>query len=188
MSKLLNKISWMRGHPTLYIQELICKSRIGWNTALLGWTCVGYSFRHRLSRSHLHSFILEYRILYFISLGMGAKKPGQRTKAETKLRLTNPLQGDPSAWVLYYVAINLGGSPGLWAATAASYCQAGQGNSPNWFRQNIGLKLMGHPVLFNESLVPSIYMSNASLHIDKNTNTVQPACKDNSLCTKPWTV
>ena len=34
----------------------------------------------------------------------------------------NSVQSDPSAWVLYSVAINLGSSPGLWAAIAASYC------------------------------------------------------------------
>ena len=55
------------------------------------------------------------------------------------------IQGNPSPWFLYSVAINLGSSPGLWAATA----QAGQGNSPNWLQHNIGIKVTGHPVKAN---------------------------------------
>ena len=40
------------------------------------------------------------------------------------------VQGDPSPWFLYSVAINLRSSPGLWAATAASYCQSRPGELP----------------------------------------------------------
>ena len=38
------------------------------------------------------------------------------------------VQGDPS--ILYSVAINLGSSPGLWAATATSYCPSRPGELP----------------------------------------------------------
>ena len=40
------------------------------------------------------------------------------------------IQDDPSGWFLYSVAINLGSSPGWWAATAASYCPSRSGELP----------------------------------------------------------
>ena len=40
------------------------------------------------------------------------------------------VQGDPSPCFLYSVAINLPSSPGLWAATAASYCPRRPGELP----------------------------------------------------------
>ena len=45
---------------------------------------------------------------------------------------TTYVQGDPSAWALYSVAINLGSSPGLLGLQLV----ASRGNSPNWFQQN----------------------------------------------------
>ena len=47
-------------------------------------------------------------------------------------RKNSYIQGDSSARVIYSVAINLGSSPGLWAATAASYCPSRPGELPVW--------------------------------------------------------
>ena len=59
------------------------------------------------------------------------------------------IQGDTSRWALGSVAINLGSSPACGPLLQLATAQGGQGNSPNWLQQNLGLDVMCHPVLRN---------------------------------------
>ena len=88
-----------------------------------------------------HLFLMQMgTLIIFMQAGFAFLEAGSvRAKNTINILIKNfsdlcfgKLQGYPSPWFLYSVAINLVSSPGLWAATAACYCPSMPGELPKF--------------------------------------------------------